>query len=218
MKDMKISTLKAELHGRLAARNREICYRILTGGETLDAVGQEYGVSRERIRQLVLEGTGRTKREINEETKRKKNSILYSKRTSIAMRVALDGNMRCVTCGGHNIRGGWSAYVNDGVSKFQACSNDCAQDYLVLRHRLKRREYEMHQAVSILKHKSKFPKFAVDHARRTREGSAGHHPNRYFVKKGTKSYRSVVRVRKLRKALGTEDMFTDEISTMEIRN
>lgn len=204
-------------------RNFAISERALNG-ETLQNIANDYGLTRERIRQIVFLHTGRTKRDINEVHMEKIRDMRRKFLCHSAMEIAFQYELTCIVCGAWNIREGKSRYLNgawrkkDVVPHFLTCSADCTDDFRVIRHRLYRRTYMMHQSNHILSNKERYDTYSVSHAERIRDGENVLHPGRWHTNKGTASYDAVIRVRKLRKALGTEHMFDDEISEMRIRS
>lgn len=198
-------------------RNEVISKRALKG-ETLEEIAADYDLTRERVRQVILLHTGRSKRNINTEVRKKVERLRLNFLMHVSMETAMDKELTCVVCGAWNVREGRSRYLNKGSHRFNTCGKECARDFHVLRHRLNRSEYMIHQSNHILSHAEKFDKYTLSHAENVRDGKNVLRPERFHVRKGTASYDAVMRVRKLRKTLGTEHLFDDEISSMNVRS
>jgi hypothetical protein len=197
-------------------RNAQIAKRVREG-ETLQAIGNDYGLTRERIRQISLKKNGVTKMVLNRERNAKKAIDRINAEASVAMEIAIYNNLRCELCGAWNIRAGRSAFKRDGVTTYDLCSTECSKRYLILRYRVHRGTNDQHQATSILRRNNGFSKSQIKHAKRIKAGTAGKHPEKYYVREGGKAAEAVEYARRQRRVLGTEHLFNDDISTVETK-
>jgi hypothetical protein len=198
-------------------RNKEIAKRTL-GDETLQAIASDYGITRERVRQIGFSVTGVSKRALSEaRTERKRTKRIFDQ-FSKAMEVALLNDLRCRVCGAHNIRAGRSAYNSGGNENYYCCSTECTVFYGLLRYRLERDEYNMYQATCIIKHQENHTKSMIEHARRVKAGVASILPERFYVWEDSKATAALKEVRRLRTVLRTTELFDDDIMTVEIRD
>ena len=198
-------------------RNKEIAKRTL-GDETLQAIAKEYGITRERVRQIGYALTGITKHSLStERTKRRKENEMFVA-FATAMSIALSNELRCRVCGAYNIRAGLAAYLHEGSDYYLCCSCGCTKIYEVLRYRIERDMYNLYQATSILNRREKFSNSMISHAQRIKAGTADKLEDRYYVWDDSKAAKAILEVRHLRTVLGTESYFDDDIMTVEIRD
>ena len=132
--------MRGQRNDELFERNATIGKRVL-GGETLQSIGDDYGITRERVRQISLKVNGVTKLVINEQIKAQEIIRRINRESLVSMEIAWHNMLRCDLCGGWNIRGGRSAF-KDGTSDYKLCSPECSKHYLILRYRIDRENNE----------------------------------------------------------------------------
>lgn len=184
-------------------------------GFTLQAIGDVFGITRERVRQIVKLYTGEGKLAINARLNKAKAAKAIDDTVYDAMDAALSFNLHCIVCGAWNIREG-KALNESGESRYRTCSKQCSKDRHKIRHRIERELFRETQAKHILLHRERFNKYMVDHAERIMSGDVEARYDSRLVHRGTATYDAVMRVRNLRASLGTTDMFDDDIATVRI--
>ena len=148
-------------------RNQEI-ERLYYGGEhTLQAIGDHYGVTRERIRQILPKGAGTVVEKIRHDQRRTQKFLAACQR-------ALNENRVCQICGGWILRG----YA-------KTCSGECSKAYLVLRHFDEHETHRHEQARTYLAKPEKYKGPQVEWAKKM-VGPNPPPPNRRYLQPGSK--------------------------------
>ena len=190
-------------------RDHTICI-LVTSGITMTTVGNEFGLTRERIRQIVLRDTKLSGHEIQASLKAEKSQKRLESDFHDSVKATLRNNWKCNVCGGWNVRKGY-AYIRGirNANPFERCSHECTKLYEKLRFRFDRDSYNKYQAMSILNRDTS--KFAKQHAENILSGVNVVYENRYYTQSGSMNEVAVERVALLRKALGTEHLFDDSL-------
>ena len=152
-------------------RNEEIKRLYHSGEHTLQAIGDRYGLTRERIRQILPTGAATVVEKIRRDRKR------TQKRTQkflAACQRALAENRKCQVCKGWILR-------NTKVT----CSHECAEAYLPLRHFDEHEEHRRETARTYLAKPEKYKKSLSEWAEKML-GPSPPPPNRRYLVPGSK--------------------------------
>ena len=189
-------------------RDEEICNLVIAGATMTNVAGQ-FGITRERVRQIVLRDTSRTGREIHKATKDAKEQRRIDLDFRDATTATIKNDWRCGVCGGWNIRRGYS-YIRGkrNYLPYERCSQECSELFGKLRFRFDRDTYNQYQARSILL-RGGTDKHQERHASNILAGINVAYTERYYTQAGSKNEIAMERVASLRKALGTEHLFDD---------
>jgi hypothetical protein len=155
------------------ARDVEILRLYRDKGLTLEQVGGRYGLTRERVRQIVAR--------LDPQAKATRTRILAEHERDRRLAEAHP----CRVCGKPVLRG----------RRAQTCSPKCAEDWRVVRYQLDpehHRRFRQVQARSILRNPRKHPPGQLSWARAILTGNAA--PNRRFVVEGSRSAQVLERV------------------------
>lgn len=183
-------------------RNQEIVKKYRSGKYTLEQLGAEYGVTRERIRQICKEAgyTGAEKMEKERTRKAEAKKRAADQKLVKAIVKAKKKGWTCPVCGSLNVRRGMR-------DDYRTCSSECSALYVILRPRIDREHWQLVQAKAIVRRSKResLPKYSVDHAKHVIAGTAGTHPERYYYRPESKAGVAYERMLELRSQLGTEE-------------
>jgi len=189
-------------------RDEEIC-ALVTSGATMTFTASLYGITRERVRQVVLRDTSLTGRSIRASRKKQRLQQRIESDFRDTVNAVLRNDWKCDVCGGWNLRRG-HAYIQGKRDHlpYQRCSKECSRLFGKLRFRFERDTYNTYQAKSVLL-RSDVNKHQRQHASNILDGTNVEHAERYYTQSGSKNEIAMNRVVELRKALGTEHLFDD---------
>lgn len=196
-------------------RDKKICQSVLDGA-TMTEAGEQFGITRERVRQIVLRDvhvSGRALQKRRKEAKRKKQIETDFRNTVTA---TIENDWTCDICGGWNLRRGYS-YIR-GIRDYlpyERCSKECSYLYGKLRFRLDRDTYNKNQARSVLANSEN--EYARSHAENVLAGTNVEHSERFYTQAGSLNSKAIERIIELRKTLGTEHLFGDSFPTKVIK-
>lgn len=154
-------------------------------GETLQEIADEFGVSKERIRQLIqryLAATGTSPEEIRRAKKRDRRAATASRDARAIYEELLrrmSAGRHCEICGGYNLRD----------KRTKTCSTECAALMkTTARYWTSPERHENHRrqvAQSVLRHPDKYSDRTVEHARAVLS-DAPPPPNRRYVSRSNR--------------------------------
>lgn len=156
------------------------------GGESYAAIGRDYGVSRERIRQIVKEvqpdakARRRALEALNENVKAQRQAEAEAQRFIDRLQEVIDQDLRCATCGG------WVIRDTGRDDENKTCSSECAKAWVVLKSfpEVAGDVHRNHMATSILGNKEKYSDAEIEWAQRMQEDAPP--PNRRWVQEGSR--------------------------------
>jgi hypothetical protein len=123
----------------------EIARRYTTTDDTLQDIGDDYGVTRERIRQILPVGVKQAKK-LNQEARRRSDAF------NAACQRAIDNNLVCVVCSSWILR-----RASGGVHTI-TCSPECAEAWLHLRTFDEFDKHRQQMARTYLANSEKYPR------------------------------------------------------------
>ncbi len=150
-------------------------------GLTLQEIGDRYGVTRERIRQILPRGASNAQRVRRYNQKRTTRFLAACQR-------ALDMDLKCKTCGG------WILRMTTGSLPPMNCSADCSQAYLMLRHFDDHEGHRREMALTLLASPEKYKQSQLDWAEAIL-GPDPPPPNRRFLIPGSKRAQMIAKYR-----------------------
>ena len=188
----------------MQARDIEIVEMYLTGKYSMEAIGDKYNVSRERIRQILKLGgvLGADLIERRRAEKLAKRISDKADRKARAIIAAKENDWRCPVCGGLNVRRGLNR------STAVTCSSECSGLYPMLRPRIDREHWSKTQAEALVRRQKRegdLQPFQVNHAQSMIDGTNNIHPERFYYNETSKAGQAYERMLELRKELGTEE-------------
>jgi len=184
-------------------RDAEMVVMYLTGQYSMQAIGDKYGISRERVRQILKLGgvlgadlidrrkSERLMKRISDKADRKAKAVADAKAN----------DWRCPVCGGLNARRGLNR-INTVT-----CSMECSELYKKLRPRIDRQHWSKVQAEALIRRQARtgdLRQFQVDHAQNVVDGKNTVHPERFYYNENSKAGKAFDRMLELRRELGTE--------------
>jgi hypothetical protein len=165
-------------------RNIEIV-DLWVNGWSYAAIGREYGIGRERVRQIVADDSEAKDRKANRARELKEHRRGYVEQIQTQAFLArlqevIDQDLHCAACGGWVIRD----ITSSGDNK--TCSPECAEAWSVLRSfpEVAGDDHRIHMANAILRRPSNYKDSQVEWAQRMIEDAPP--PNRRWVQKGSK--------------------------------
>ena len=184
------------------ARDEKIVKRYLAGRDSMEAIGDDNDITRERVRQILKKhgvlGSDLIERHAIERAVDKASA--RANRVALAKQKALDNDWRCPVCGGLNVRRG----MYHGVT---CCSAECSYLYPILRPRIARASWSKQQAEAMLRRQERggnVKPFQLSHAKRVLSGKNVVHPERFYYNEDSKAGKAYERMLELRRELGTE--------------
>lgn len=185
------------------ARDEKIVKRYLEGRDSMEDIGTEYDITRERVRQILKKhgvlGADMIEKHAIERLVAKASA--KAERIANAKQNALDNDWRCPVCGGLNIRRG----MHHGVI---CCSTECSYLYPILRPRIQREAWSIQQAEAMLRREERggtVKPFQLNHANNVLTGKNTVHPERFYYNENSKAGKAYERMLELRRELGTEE-------------
>jgi hypothetical protein len=160
----------------------EIAHRYVTTNVTLQMLGDEYGLTRERIRQiiaLVYPNAASRKRQLQAaRDKQRRNQEELEK-----VRQAREDNQRCVICGDLMLT----------RRQWRTCSPECSEAYMTIRYlpEISGNRHAVHVATSIIRHSEKYKNTQIAWAKRVLTADGDVAPNRRYLVPGSKSAETV---------------------------